>query len=117
MTTTKNRNLTDRSQLRRVSRVGLFDAMAEFEKLCDTDQMWHAVRIGVDGTPYVSTEASPCYSESEYFGRDPHPITLTSRTGHGQCVLPDDWCDDDGLLQDEIDRLIAEHSDEIELID
>lgn len=44
---------------------------------------WHALRIRPDGETYISQEASPCYSESEYFNRVPHTLTLCTRRGNG----------------------------------
>jgi hypothetical protein len=43
---------------------------------------WHALRIRPDGEIVVSCEPSPCYSESEYFNRVPHTLTLYSQRGN-----------------------------------
>ena len=37
---------------------------------------WHYVRVGIDGSVYSGIEASPCCSEDEYYGREPHPVTV-----------------------------------------
>lgn len=63
---------------------------------------WHALRITPDGEIYTSEEPSPCYSESEYFNRVPHNLTIHSQRGN--CYTPSvdenpGWLvNDDGTL-------------------
>jgi len=52
----------------------------------DHAQHWNALRIRSDGEIYTSTEPSACYSESEYYKRVPHTLTITSKSG--DCYAP-----------------------------
>lgn len=42
---------------------------------------WWAVRVNTDGEVYRSVEASPCYSEDEYYDRRPHTVTVYATRG------------------------------------
>lgn len=43
---------------------------------------WHYVRVWPDGSITEGCEPWPCYPESEYFGRRPHPVTIWSSNRH-----------------------------------
>lgn len=47
----------------------------------------HYVRVWPDGVITRGEEVSKCLPESEYFGRDPHPVTIW--LGRGESVGPD----------------------------
>lgn len=75
----------------------------------DHARNWNALRIKPDGTIYTSEEPSACYSESEYYNRVPHTLTILAKSG--DCFTPDPttgwaWKEDDHG-----DR-IAPHSEE-----
>lgn len=71
----------------------IYDAMRECFAASMKNTHWNAVTVGTDGTPYCREEVSPCYSESEYFGKGiPYPVTVWTRKG-----------DMDGLSDDEIE--------------
>ncbi len=66
--------------------VSFSDIVSEIEKATlqadDRPNHWFAVRVATDGSVYTSEEVSECYSEAEYYGREPHTVTVwTSRGG------------------------------------
>ena len=65
-------------------------------------QHWHALRVTPDGSTYTSEEASPSYSEGEYYHRSPHTLTIHSMYGDCWSPSPEDnpgWAEkDDGSL-------------------
>jgi len=44
---------------------------------------WWCVRVNIDGEIHRFIEASPCYSESEYYDRRPHTVTIYEIRGNG----------------------------------
>lgn len=58
---------------------------------------WFAVRVSPEGEIYQSLEASPCYSEGEYFGREPHTVTIYEVRGQGDL--------DEAEIEEEADAL------------
>jgi hypothetical protein len=44
---------------------------------------WHAVRVTPNGDVYSDLEASPCWSEGEYYGNQPHTVTVWSTSSTG----------------------------------
>ena len=59
--------------------------------------MWMALRASPDGSTHTSCEASACYSESEYYGRTPHTVTIRVAN---ECYSPDP---DSGVEWEECD--------------
>lgn len=88
MTTTKTYPLT-------IDRDMLICRLLECQRLLDETQHWCAVRVSETGEVYVSEEHSPCYSDSEYFKRMPHRVTVFSANGNGQCNV--DWGNADAV--------------------
>ena len=85
-----------------VSRSDIFKALADAWCAGESyGNCWVALRVGTDGSIYRSLEASPCYSESEYFGRKPHTVTIWSQRFNGSMseeeieaereAMDDDW--------------------------
>lgn len=61
----------------------IYDAMRDcFRQAITAERNWHAVTVGVDGTPYVREEVSRSVSESEYYAEGkPYPVTVWSMSG------------------------------------
>lgn len=74
---------------------------------------WHALRIKPDGEIYTVQEVSPCYSESEYFNRVPHTLTIHSQRGNCYTPSADEnpgWAiNDDGTLN--LDEWVGDRPD------
>ncbi len=51
---------------------------------------WFAVRVNTDGEIYQSLEASRCYSEDEYYDRQPHTVTIWEDYGKGSGMSKED---------------------------
>lgn len=99
--TTATHNMT-------VSRTDLYNALVECERQADSSSHWCAVRVAADGSVYNSEEPSRCVGEDEYYHRMPHTVTVFSRNGSGQCDLPEDWSDDDGVLLKEVESCVEQ---------
>ena len=81
-----------------VSLDSIYDAMREcFREAITIGRNWHAVTVGVDGSPYTRMEVSKCYSELEYFGGEPTtPLTVWTMNG------------DSSVSEEDIDAFVDE---------
>lgn len=61
-----------------ISRDNIYEAVrtAYRKSLIRGGGSWYYVRVWPDGTISDGIEASPCYPESEYYKRVPHPVTI-----------------------------------------
>lgn len=94
-----------------VSRLDIYSALVRFAKLCDGNQRWNFIAVTPAGEVYTGSETSARYSREEYDRKMPHPVTVKSAFGNGQCNLPEDWSDDDGDCEDEVDSVVAALAD------
>jgi hypothetical protein len=61
-----------------ISRDAIYEAVKEAYRtsLERGGGRWYYVRAWPDGEITTGIEASPCYPESEYYRREPHPVTV-----------------------------------------
>ena len=70
--------------------------------------LWYYVRVWPDGEITAGVEVSPCYPESEYFGRKPHAVTIWSTRSNSDLSDAEIDAEMDALDQDWLDLNVGD---------